>query len=81
MVGKPKPITLGTVRWLDPQNRTLNDSAGSARAAYDVADSYFEGISELRQRGVLQTAILSVTNRWIAIAGTALAFALVHDPQ
>lgn len=36
---------------------------------------------ELMFRGVLQTAILSVTNRWIAIAGTALAFALVHDPQ
>lgn len=53
LVGKPKPITLGTVRWLDPQNRTLNDSEGSARAAYDVADSYFEGISELRQRGIL----------------------------
>lgn len=52
---KPKPITLGRVRWLDPVNPRLNDSSGSTRAVYDVCDGYFESISELRARGTLQT--------------------------
>jgi hypothetical protein len=52
---KPKPITLGRVRWLDPANPRLNDSAGSTRGVWDVADGYFESIDELRSRGALQT--------------------------
>jgi len=52
---KPKPITLGRVRWLDPVNPRLNDSAGSTRGVWDVADGYFEGITELRERGGLKT--------------------------
>lgn len=48
---KPKPITLGRVRWLEPKNWRLNDSAGSTRGAYDVADDFFESIVELRERG------------------------------
>jgi len=52
--GKPKPITLGSVRWLDPLNPRLNDSGGSTRGVWDVADGYFEGIAELRARGALQ---------------------------
>lgn len=51
---KPKPITLGRVRWLDPVNPRLNDSAGSTRAVWDVADGYFEEITELRARGAAQ---------------------------
>lgn len=52
---QPKPITLGRVRWCDPANYTLNDSAGSARGLYDVADGYFESLLEVRARGSLLT--------------------------
>ena len=51
-----KPLTFGEVRWLDPVNSTLNNSASTQRGVYDVADDYFEGIVELRQRGALQDA-------------------------
>ena len=53
--GKPKPLTIGRVRWMDPANHTLNDSAGSARGIHDVNDGYFQEITELRHRGALQT--------------------------
>jgi hypothetical protein len=61
---KPKPITLGRVRWLDPVNPRLNDSSGSTRGVWDVADGHFESIAELRARGALQTESQSplVTN-------------------
>lgn len=53
--GKAKPITLGRVRWVDPLNPRLNDSGGSTRGVWDVADGCFESITELRARGTLQT--------------------------
>ena len=53
--GKPKPITLGRVRWLDPANHTLNDSAGSTRGLYDVADGPFEDLEQVLEKGALQT--------------------------
>lgn len=52
--GNPQPITLGRVRWLDPVNRTLNDTTGSTRAVYDVADGFFEDITQLYERGALE---------------------------
>ena len=54
--GKPRPMTLGSVRWMDPVCSTLANSVGDAGATYDVADSCFEGITELRNRGGFQDA-------------------------
>lgn len=61
-----KPISLGRVTWSYPINHRLNDPAGSTRGAYDVADSYIEGIVTLRARGALQSErqIPLVTNSY-----------------
>lgn len=62
--GKPKPITLGRVRWVQGLNPTLNDSGGSQRGIWDLCDGPFESILELRANGALQTESQSalVTN-------------------
>lgn len=54
---RPKPITLGHVRWLDPLNPRLNVPAGATRGVHDVADGPFLAVSEVRSRGALATEI------------------------
>jgi len=74
--GKPRPITLGRVRWLDPLNKTLNDSAGATRAAYEVADDYFEDITQLLEKG---TALTESPDPAVVAAGED--FFLIHETE
>lgn len=52
-----QPLVLGRVRWADPRPRRLNSV--SVRGLYDVTDDVFEGIAEVRHRGVPQSANVS----------------------
>lgn len=81
--GKPRPMTLGSVRWMDPVCSTLANSVGDAGATYDVADSCFEGITELRNRGGFQDAatqalILLSTDDYFVVDSTADGFGFRH---
>lgn len=52
--GQGRPFVLGRIRWADPRPQRLNSLA--VRGLYDVTDDIFEGIVEVRHRGVPQAA-------------------------
>jgi hypothetical protein len=54
---KPRPISLGRIRFVYPINRTVGDTTTSTRAVYDVADDYFEKLEGVFIRGANITEV------------------------
>lgn len=57
--GQCRPLVLGRVRWADPRPQRLQGAAATFRGLYDVTDDVFEGIVEVRHRGLAQSANVS----------------------
>ncbi|MGL4234252.1 MAG: hypothetical protein ACRCWJ_23055, partial [Casimicrobium sp.] len=51
MRGRPQPLTVGVIEWTDSYITEANDASSFTRGFHAVADDFYVGIEELRQRG------------------------------